>query len=160
MRVIINDIMKVWKAEISENKADVSFSVSRKVREDDKYDAERIEKGIAKNGYVSTQFYATFVGEAFRKIKDLAEGTRIVNARADFKREPYWNQEMDCVDYPKSGRWTIFDFELVTDEYFANLTRNNNNTKTKEVRIEETTAPVKPVASKEENKMEVDDLPF
>lgn len=160
MRVIINDIMRVWKADILENRADVSFSVSRKVRENDKYDEERIEKGIAKNGYVSTQFYATFVGEAFRKVKDLEEGTRIVNARAEFKREPYWNQETECIDYPKNGRWAIFDFELVTDDYFANLTRNNNNAKLKEVVIEETTAPVKPIETKEENKVEVDDLPF
>lgn len=113
MNGIMRDFFTVWDIDDDGKKAVIRMSSSRKVKEDQ--DKVAIEKGIAKNGYISTNWnFVNFVGKAYNQLKkyEIKSGDRITNLDARIQMEPYWNEEMQSVSYPKNPRITVFGFEL------------------------------------------------
>ena len=126
MRKIITDRCKVWEINDKEGYAEVKFSCSRKVKEGG-YDQILIDKGIAKNGYVSDYHsFVRFVGHAYNKLKEINIGDVITNLETqDSSTEPYWDSKNNCVAYAKNERMTVFNFEIYNSNAQAqNSTRN------------------------------------
>ena len=86
----------VWSVDFENgNRAKVSLSRSRKVRDND-YDKSLENAGIAKNGYI-TDFrdsFVNFVGKSVNQLKkyDIKEGDRIY-ADIEISNEPYVGQD-------------------------------------------------------------------
>lgn len=113
MNGIMRDFFTVWEIDDDGKKAVVRMSSSRKVKEDQ--DQLAIEKGIAKNGYISTSWsFVNFVGKAYNQLKkyEIKSGDRITNLNARIQMEPYWSKENEGIAYPRTPRITVFDFEL------------------------------------------------
>ena len=126
MRKMITDRCKVWEINDKEGYAEVKFSCSRKVKEGG-YDQILIDKGIAKNGYVSDYHsFVRFVGHAYNKLKEINIGDAITNLETqDSSTEPYWDSKNNCVAYAKNERMTVFNFEIYnSDAQAQNSTRN------------------------------------
>ena len=126
MRKMITDRCKVWEINDKEGYAEVKFSCSRKVKEGG-YDQILIDKGIAKNGYVSDYHsFVRFVGHAYNKLKEINIGDVITNLETqDSSTEPYWDSKNNCVAYAKNERMTVFNFEIYNpDTQTQNSTRN------------------------------------
>ena len=123
---MITDRCKVWEINDKEGYAEVKFSCSRKVKEGG-YDQILIDKGIAKNGYVSDYHsFVRFVGHAYNKLKEINIGDTITNLETqDSSTEPYWDSKNNCVAYAKNERMTVFNFEIYNSNAQAqNSTRN------------------------------------
>ena len=157
MRAIITDRCKVWEINDKEGYAEVKFSTSRKVKEDNSYDKVQIDNGVAKNGYISeSQSFVRFVGHAYNKLKEIKIGDTITNLKGDLSREPYWDSKNNCIAYPKNLKTTIFEFEIYVPE-------NENNKAPKNLdrapQVEETNkvskAPVQPIVEED-----TDECPF
>lgn len=126
MRKMITDKCKVWEINDKEGYAEVKFSCSRKVKEDG-YDQILIDKGIAKNGYVSDYHsFVRFVSHAYNKLKEINIGDVITNLETrDSTTEPYWDSKNNCVAYAKNERMTVFNFEIYnSDAQVQNSTKN------------------------------------
>ena len=128
MRKMITDRCKVWEINDKDGHAEVKFSCSRKVKEGG-YDQILIDKGIAKNGYVSDYHsFVRFVGHAYNKLKEINIGDVITNLETqDSSTEPYWDSKNNCVAYAKNERMTVFNFEIYnpdTQTQIQNSTRN------------------------------------
>ena len=126
MRKMITDRCKVWEINDKDGHAEVKFSCSRKVKEGG-YDQILIDKGIAKNGYVSDYHsFVRFVGHAYNKLKEINIGDVITNLETqDSSTEPYWDSKNNCVAYAKNERMTVFNFEIYnSDAQAQNSTRN------------------------------------
>ena len=126
MRKMITDRCKVWEINDKDGHAEVKFSCSRKVKEGG-YDQILIDKGIAKNGYVSDYHsFVRFVGHAYNKLKEINIGDVITNLETqDSSTEPYWDSKNNCVAYAKNERMTVFNFEIYNSNAQAqNSTRN------------------------------------
>lgn len=122
MRTLIEDRCKVWEINDLNGRAEVTFSCSRKVK-DDAYDKVQVEHGVAKNGYISTYFrYVKFVGEAYEKLKEINVGDVITKLVSSIEYEPYWSSNEGCILYPKNPKITVFNFKL----YDAEAAKNNN----------------------------------
>lgn len=157
MRVKITDRCKIWEVKDMNGYAEVKFSCSRKVKEDNNYDKILIEKEIAKNGYVSDYHsFVRFVGHAYNKLKKLEDNAAITNLDAQiYSTEPYWDSNNECVAYPKSERITVFDFELF--EY-----NNANNVRNMDVapQVSEEIEKEEEEENKEETLLAEDECPF
>ena len=139
MRKMITDRCKVWEINDKEGYAEVKFSCSRKVKEGG-YDQILIDKGIAKNGYVSDYHsFVRFVGHAYNKLKEINIGDVITNLETqDSSTEPYWDSKNNCVAYAKNERMTVFNFEIYnSDAQAQNSTRNLD----KAPQVEDSPAP-------------------
>ena len=139
MRKMITDRCKVWEINDKEGYAEVKFSCSRKVKEGG-YDQILIDKGIAKNGYVSDYHsFVRFVGHAYNKLKEINVGDVITNLETqDSSTEPYWDSKNNCVAYAKNERMTVFNFEIYnSDAQAQNSTRNLD----KAPQVEDSPAP-------------------
>ena len=142
MRKMITDKCKVWEINDKEGYAEVKFSCSRKVKEGG-YDQILIDKGIAKNGYVSDYHsFVRFVGHAYNKLKEINIGDVITNLETrDSTTEPYWDSKNNCVAYAKNERMTVFNFEIYnSDAQVQNSTRNLD----KAPQVEDSPAPATP----------------
>lgn len=123
MRVTITDRVKVWEINDKEGVAEVKFSTSRPVKENNSYDKIQIDNGVAKNGYIADyRSFVRFVGHAYNQLKSINIGDTITNLKADMSLEPYWDSKNKCIAYPKNEKITVFEFEMYTGE-------NNNGTK-------------------------------
>lgn len=104
----------VWSVEFeNDNRAKVSLSRSRKVRDND-YDKSLEAAGIAKNGYI-TDFrdsFVNFVGKSVNQLKkyDIKEGDRIY-ADIEISNEAYVGQDGNPA-YLKGFKHTVYEFEL------------------------------------------------
>jgi hypothetical protein len=133
MNGTLTDIYTIWEIVDHEKSATIRMACGRKVKENDTYDDARIEHGIAKNGYVNTNFYnVDFVGKAYNQLKkyEIDEGSKITNLKVKFDSEPRWLNEYTNksgekitahVDYPKTPKIKVFEFELPE----ANPSRTN-----------------------------------
>ena len=111
LKVKITDYCKVWEIDEKDNYAEVKFSTSRPAKENNPYDKLQIEKGVAKNGYISEyQSFVKFRGHAYNKLSQIKVGDIITNLEAEFNREPYWDSQNECVAYPKNIKITVFSF--------------------------------------------------
>ena len=111
MRVKIIDRCKVWEINDKDGYAEIRFSTSRKVKENN-YDKIQVDNGVAKNGYISTGFsFVRVVGHAYNQLKDISVGDTITNMDTEINLEPYWDTNNNCVTYPKSPKYTIFSLE-------------------------------------------------
>lgn len=161
MRVNITDRCKVWEINDKDNYAEVKFSTSRKVKEENSYDKTQIDNGVAKNGYIADyRSFVRFVGHAYNKLKEIEVGDVITNLSADMSTEPYWDSKSASIAYPKNEKITVFEFEM----YDAENNGYKNLDKAPQVQDEPKTsntnvAPkVEPV---EENNLEAsDECPF
>lgn len=116
MRAKITTNFKVWDIKEDPNSKDVSLvrvSESRKVR-DNNYDKNLEAHEIAKNGYVSTNWYDfRFIGKAHNQLNKYVQvGDTITNLDATLEKEPYWDENSQSIAYPKNVRITVFEFEL------------------------------------------------
>lgn len=159
----VNSNYKVWKIDIDENKkiAEVQIASSRKVKEENSYDKRLIDKEIAKNGYVNTNWFnVRFIGKAFNQISsyELKEGDTITNLNITFEKEPYWDSENEQVAYPKNVKITVWEFEL------PNGTDSNGSTTTTPKNFDK--APIveegnnKKVESTTPEDIDIDEEPF
>lgn len=142
MRKMITDRCKVWEINDKEGYAEVKFSCSRKVKEGG-YDQILIDKGIAKNGYVSDYHsFVRFVGHAYNKLKEINIGDVITNLETqDSSTEPYWDSKNNCVAYAKNERMTVFNFEI----YDPNTqTQNSTRNLDKAPQVADSPAPAAP----------------
>lgn len=104
----------VWSVEFeNDNRAKVSLSRSRKVRNND-YDKSLENAGIAKNGYITdfSDSFVNFVGKAVNQLKkyDIKERDRIY-ADIEISNEPYVGQDGKPA-YLKGFRHIVYEFEL------------------------------------------------
>ena len=139
MRKMITDRCKVWEINDKEGYAEVKFSCSRKVKEGG-YDQILIDKGIAKNGYVSDYHsFVRFVGHAYNKLKEINIGDVITNLETrDSSTEPYWDSKNNCVAYAKNERMTVFNFEIYNSNAQAQNSARNLD---KAPQVEDSPAP-------------------
>ena len=152
MRIKITDRCKVWDVNDENGRAIVRFSVSRKIKDGNQYDQIQIDNGVAKNGYISSNFsLVKFVGHAYHKLKDIQVGDVITNLEADLNNEPYWDTKNNCVAYLKNYKMTVFDFEKYNPEnQEQNYTKNLDSApKVADTPAAQTTyaRPVQPAAS-------------
>lgn len=131
MRIISdrNTNFTIWNIEDNGKMATVDLSTGRKVDENNQFDKVKIEKGIAKNGYVNESFrFVRFVGQAYNKLKkhDLKEKDRITNLSMNWDFEGFWNESTQAIEYPKYPRITVFSFDIPGEEDSG----DNNNTQT------------------------------
>lgn len=104
----------VWSVEFeNDNRAKVSLSRSRKVRDND-YDKSLENAGIANNGYITdfSDSFVNFVGKAVNQLKkyDIKEKDRIY-CDIDITNEPYVDKDGKKA-YPKGFKHTVYEFEL------------------------------------------------
>lgn len=104
----------VWSVEFeNDNRAKVSLSRSRKVRDND-YDKSLENAGIANNGYITdfSDSFVNFVGKAVNQLKkyDIKEKDRIY-CDIDITNEPYVDKNGKKA-YPKGFKHTVYEFEL------------------------------------------------
>lgn len=104
----------VWSVEFeNDNRAKVSLSRSRKVRDND-YDKSLEDAGIANNGYITdfSDSFVNFVGKAVNQLKkyDIKEKDRIY-CDIDITNEPYVDKDGKKA-YPKGFKHTVYEFEL------------------------------------------------
>ena len=104
----------VWSVDFeNDNRAKVSLSRSRKVRDND-YDKSLENAGIAKNGYITdfSDSFVNFVGKAANQLKkyDIKERDRIY-ADIEISNEPYVGQDGNPA-YLKGFKHTVYEFEL------------------------------------------------
>ena len=104
----------VWSVEFeNDNRAKVSLSRSRKVRDND-YDKLLENAGIANNGYITdfSDSFVNFVGKAVNQLKkyDIKEKDRIY-CDIDITNEPYVDKDGKKA-YPKGFKHTVYEFEL------------------------------------------------
>lgn len=116
MRTLITSNLKVWEIKDDPNNPKVSFvraSESRPIKDTD-YDKGLAEKGIAKNGFVSTNWFEIkFVGKANNQLKKYIQvGDSISKLEASFDKEPYWNNKEGKIVYPSIPKITVYQFEL------------------------------------------------
>lgn len=151
------DRFKVWEITDKEGYAEIRMSESRKVREDNSYDMNQVNNGVAQNGYIGTNWYfVRFTGHAYNKLKEIQIGDTITNLSMDISREPYFGdtnveinaaidlleknniivagsipkpQRKDGVVYPRNVRITVFSFNTL-EEFDAD---NNNNYQSKNI---------------------------
>lgn len=119
LRATVKSIVRVWNLEDEGKFMTGKLSSSRRVREDNSYDNNLANKGIAKKGYVNTNWFnIRFANKAYNKIKkyNVADNTPITNLDCQIEREPYWSSEEECIKYPKDIRITVFDFDLYTPQ--------------------------------------------
>ena len=112
MNGTMTDTFTIWDIDDDGKKAVVRMSTGRKVKEDE---TSLIEHGIAKNGYVNTSWsFVQFVGKAYNQLKkyELKSGDKITKVNMQIKQEPYWASGEEMVLYPKTPKYTVFDFEL------------------------------------------------
>ena len=104
----------VWSVEFeNDNRAKVSLSRSRKVRDND-YDKSLENAGIANNGYITdfNNSFVNFVGKAVNQLKkyDIKKKDRIY-CDIDITNEPYVDKDGKKA-YPKGFKHTVYEFEL------------------------------------------------
>ena len=104
----------VWSVEFeNDNRAKVSLSRSRKVRDND-YDKSLENAGIVNNGYITdfSDSFVNFVGKAVNQLKkyDIKEKDRIY-CDIDITNEPYVDKDGKKA-YPKGFKHTVYEFEL------------------------------------------------
>lgn len=110
-------IFTVFKPVFKDKIAILNLTTSRKC--DPTYDKKMIDEGIAKeyNGdfYVSSNWSAVLIGEAFNRAKKhgLNEKDKITNVVCDFTNEPYYNNNGTKVY--SNPTLKIFDFEFYGD---------------------------------------------
>lgn len=168
MRIKITDRCKVWDINDENGRAIVRFSTSRKIKDDNSYDQVQINNGVAKNGYISSNFsLVKFVGHAYHKLKDIQVGDVIINLEADLNNEPYWDTKNNCVAYLKNYKITVFDFEKYDPEKHAQgYTKNLDSApKVEEAPTVQQTysqpvQPVTPVQPAEPVQVAADECPF
>ena len=163
MRVKITDRCKVWEINDLDGKAEVQFSTSRKVRENDAYDQIQVDNGVAKNGYISeSHSYVRFVGHAYNKLKEISSGDVITNLEADIRREPYWDSQERCIKYPKNYKMTVFSFEIYNPENYNTQVSKTNLDKAPQVAEEKATLNTiaQPKTETEIKTNEIDECPF
>ena len=141
MRKMITDRCKVWEINDKDGHAEVKFSCSRKVKEGG-YDQILIDKGIAKNGYVSDYHsFVRFVGHAYNKLKEINIGDVITNLETqDSSTEPYWDSKNNCVAYAKNERMTVFNFEIYNPDT-QTQTQNSTRNLDRAPQVEDSVAP-------------------
>lgn len=92
----------VWEIEDKGNFANVKISSSRKDK--------RITEG---SPWINTNWFATFVGDAYKKIGELSPKTRIEIISGTISQESYIDKNGNKA-WPKSARVTIFDFSVLS----------------------------------------------
>jgi len=125
MKALITDKCKVWDITDKGTYTEATLKTSRPVKENDTYDQSRVERGIAKNGFVpESHTFVKFVKNAHDKIKEVKPGTTLTNLRATFSKEAYWSTADNCIMYPKNEKLTIFAFEIDGEESTKTTTTN------------------------------------
>ena len=142
---------KVWERKDKGKYTEVKFTTSRRVNEsvDDKL---RIEKGIAKNGYVPSSFaFVRFVGKAHEKIKTWNLDIPIGNLKMAITNERYVDPKTMEIKSPQNNEFVVFDF----DEYVYNGAINNSK-----VNMDKAPKVEPPVEEKTEELSAEDECPF
>lgn len=137
MNGIMTDIFTVWEIDDDGKKAIVRMTSGRKVKEDEKTLIEH----VAKNGYVNTSWsFVQFVGKAYNQLKkyEIKPGDKITKVNMQIKQEPYWAEGEAMVLYPRTPKFTVFDFELPEAKPISNVDKGP---------VVETKRPEKTVAS-------------
>lgn len=104
----------VWGVNFeNDNRAVVSLSRSRRVKEGSSYDKALEDAGGARNGYI-TDFrdsYVNFVGKAVSQLKKygIQERDRIY-ADIEISNEPYVKNGQ--IEYMKGFKHTVYEFDL------------------------------------------------
>lgn len=166
------DRFKIWEINDKNGYAEIRMSESRKIREDNSYDMNQVNNGVAQNGYIGTNWnFVKFAGHAYNKLKEIEEGATITNLSMDISREPYFgdtnseiNNAIDILEkanvivpgsvpkrprndgtvYPKVARITVFSFNTLEE---AEAENNSNVTpKTNMDKAPKVEAPIAPVA--------------
>lgn len=157
MKATITDRCKIWEITDKNGYAEVRFSTSRKLRDND-YDKGLATHEIAKNGYVSENYaFVKFVKDAYEKLKNLQEDTNIIitNLVADMNREPYWDAKNNIVTYPQNFKFTVFNFDVYNND------GGQNKNFDKAPIVEQEAKPIKQVTEQEvTSKSASDECPF
>jgi len=115
MRVKTVDNFRVWEIKESDSgkSALVQLQESRKVNEENAYDKSLIDNGVAKRGYVNTNYFnVKFIAHAYNKLKEIEIGDSITNVEFEMKKEPYYNKAEEQIVYPNYPNITVTDFTV------------------------------------------------
>lgn len=127
---------KVWERKDKGKYTEVRFTTSRKAGDSDS-DKLKIEKGIAKNGYIPSSFpFVKFVGEAHKKIKDWNLDIPIGNLKIRIYNERYVDPKTMEIKYPQNCDFVVYDFEEYT-KHSANSQINMDRAPKVESSVEE-----------------------
>lgn len=152
----------VWSVEFeNDNRAKVSLSRSRKVRDND-YDKSLENAGIANNGYITdfSDSYVNFVGKAVNQLKkyEIKERDRIY-CDIDISNEPYVDKDGNKA-YPKGYKHTVYEFELPGSSEDDTTPAQTPKNIDREPRVGADQVPAAPVTSTVEDADNDEELPF